>query len=179
MRKTVLLLLTMVALFAPQRVIAQEKQENPLSPDDVVEIGNKVEGLSVDVLASYIEELLEIENPTAYDEKSLELSINTMRDENGIIEGRQADHLLGLLGEANYNDSLISESLEVIENRHETSHSWLTTTDIRVWFALGLLIVTTLFLLVWTISALLGRMFQRRKQTRSYRHRSVKFSAVD
>lgn len=135
--KKIVLLLTMVALFVPQRVNAQEEQEDTLTQGDIVEINNNVEKLSGNALHSYVKTLLEIEDPTAYDEKTLELSIDAIQDENGYlaIQDRNnyikkdlADDLLGLLDEADYSDALISESREVIEDEHENKEAAIHTT---------------------------------------------------
>lgn len=145
MKKATFLLLTIVTLFTPQRVNAQEAQENALTTDDIVEINDEIKDLSGDALISYVEALLKIEDPTAYDEESLELSVAAIRDNSGYIKEDLANHLLKLLGEANYDDSLISESREVIEDKHENEDVLSSGLGTWIWIGIGIVVVLVLF----------------------------------
>lgn len=122
--------------------------DNVLSPEEVSEIQAIIEDLPGDELIARIETLIKADEPTAYDEVTLKLFVAGLRNREGYIKEDLADNLLESLDKANYDSLLISKIRKIIENKHESERSTISSVLFKSSIVIGFSVIIFVLLFI-------------------------------
>lgn len=147
MKKITIVFVILATFIFTDSVNAQEQE---VTPDDVIEILEKVDSLKTSHLLTYIDVLLTIEDPSPKDEKTLKVSFDDLTRKK-MLNKETAGELTKEINESNYTSETKEKTIKQIElNRADTEKATkkilaLPLFFVGLFFTIGLMNIVASF----------------------------------